>query len=237
MITAGDRRSTPDPARRDPWAPIESSAVSTGADSVPIRCRGRNRTLNPGERGWMSDRGPLRSVALRNEDYRRLGRRWAGQVGGCGRDGQLAREVPGVVEPTQDPHAVGDDDVTDRTRCRRRRRRRAARRSRARAEQPMTPPWDTTTTRWSGWRSTMRVIAPTDRARSCSVVSAPGIRPHSPVVIASRKSGSPSAAFWRYIPPSHSPRNTSRRSRSTHGLEAEPFGERRRRLVGPPEAT
>ena len=35
----------------------------------------------------------------------------------------------------------------------------------------------------------------------------------------------------RISPPSHSPRNTSRRSRSTSGVEPEPLGQRRRRLV------
>ncbi len=67
------------------------------------------------------------------------------------------------------------------------------------------------------------------------MVSAPGIRPHSPVVIASRKIGSPSAAFL----PVHAAFPVAEEHLAQvaldDGFEADPLRERRRRLVGAPQ--
>jgi hypothetical protein len=86
-----------------------------------------------------------------------------------------------------------------------------------RTSSPMTPPWLTTTTRWSGCPATTRSSPARTRARKPSVGSAPGMASHRSSWIMRTAAGWPSATWWRKGPPSQSPRNTSRRSRSTVG--------------------
>ena len=72
--------------------------------------------------------------------------------------GHQGVEVAGVVEPADDP-AVGRRPPCARwSRCRSRRRRSGAEAPLASARiRPITPPWATTATSWSGWAAAMRV--------------------------------------------------------------------------------
>ena len=83
---------------------------------------------------------------------------------------------------------------------------------------PITPPWATTTTRWSTCAATMRSKAPRTRALNASAGSAPGITSQRCWANISSATGSRSATFWRKRPASQSPRCTSRKSASTCGV-------------------
>jgi hypothetical protein len=82
---------------------------------------------------------------------------------------------------------------------------------------PMTPPCDTTATVSSGWAVAMRVTAPRTRAANTSAGSAPGMTSQRCSANIWSATGWPSATWRRKLPPSHSPRCTSRRSASTRG--------------------
>ena len=134
------------------------------------------------------------------------------------RHGCSARQVRRVVVAADDPALGCDDDPRDGRRCRRSKKAKGVDPLAWARSSPMAAPWLKTTICPPGWVAAMRSTARRRRPPNTSRDSAPGITSQRCSAHTCSMTGSPSVAFWRRSPPSHSPRNISRRSASTTGV-------------------